>query len=399
MHEPITFMLPLAGILIGGRLAGHTSGRFGMPAVFGELLLGLVLGPAVLGLIHPSESINLIASLGALVLMFMAGLETDVKEMKAVGRAAFLAALGGVAVPLGAGYVLGVAFGLAPLHALFVGAVLTATSVSISAQVLKEMGLLRSRVGSIILGAAVIDDVLGVVVLSVVLALAGTGSIWLALGKMVVFLPLAWIIGDKVLPRVVRWDAHFRNREGWLALGLGIVLLYAWAAERLGGVAGITGAYLAGLLVARHAHEEHIVHRGIPALGYAFVVPIFFTSIGLSASHSGLTEAPWFCAALIAAAIATKIVGCGIGAVAGGCDRRSALQIGVGMVGRGEVALVMIVAGRTAGLVDDALFSATVIMTLATTFVTPPLLRWVFARQQPARAPFRREESEEIVIA
>lgn len=397
MHEPISFLLPLATILIGGRLAGHLSGRWGMPAVFGELLLGLLIGPAVLGWITSSEALELLATLGALVLMFMAGLETDMQQMRNVGKTAFLTACGGVVLPLVAGYGLGRAFGLPVLHALFVGAVLTATSVSISAQVLKELGLLRSRIGTIILGAAVIDDVLGVVVLSVTLALAGSGSVFVALLKMAVFLPLAWFIGDRLVPRIVRWDAHFKTREGWLAVGLGLVLVYSWGAEKLGGVAAITGAYLAGVLVARHAHDEHIVHHGISALGYAFVVPIFFVSVGLHATPTGLTTSPWFTLTLVGIAIATKIVGCGVGALLSGCDRRGALQIGAGMVGRGEVALVMIVVGRTAGLVDDTLFSATVIMTLATTFATPPLLRWAFAPRTAYVAPARLDGAEEVL--
>jgi Kef-type K+ transport system membrane component KefB len=251
--------------------------------------------------------------------------------------------------------------------------------VSISAQVLGELGKMRTREGSTIMGAAVIDDVLGVAVFSLALSLAGQGSIWIALAKMAVFFPVAWFVGDRLIPRLLQWDSRFKQREGWLAMGLGMVLLYAWAAEALGGVAAITGAYIAGVLVAKHAHEEHIVHVGMPALGSAFLVPIFFVSIGLAAQPSALTAAPLFTFVVVAVAIITKIVGCGLGAIVSGNSKGESLRIGAGMIGRGEVALVIAVAGRSAGLVNDTLFGATVVMALVTTLVTPPLLRVMFS--------------------
>jgi len=389
MSETLNMLIVLAAMLIGARLAGHLSVRFGMPAVFGELMVGLLLGPAVLRIVSPNSVLDLLAQVGAIVLMFLAGMETDTSELRRVGRSAILVATGGVLLPLGAGYLLGIAFGLQPLHALFVGTVLTATSVSISAQVLGELGHLRSRVGSTIMGAAVIDDVLGVAVFSVALSLAGQGSLPMALARMALFFPIAWFVGDYVMPRVLQWDERLKQREGWLALGLGMVLIYAWAAERFGGVAPITGAYIAGVLVAKHAREEHVVHQGMPALGAAFLTPIFFVSIGLGAQPSALTHAPLFTVVLVLVAIGTKVVGCGAGALAGGTSRLEALRIGTGMIGRGEVALVIAVAGRSAGLVDDTLFSATVVMALATTLVTPLLLRVAFVDRKQNRTAER----------
>ena len=381
MPESLNMLMILAAMLIGARLAGHASNRVGLPAVFGELLLGLILGPAVLRIARPDGELELLAQIGAIVLMFLAGMETDTAELRRVGRSSLVVAVGGVLVPLAAGYLLGLAFGLAPLHALFLGTVLTATSVSISAQVLGELGRLRSREGSTIMGAAIIDDVLGVIVFSLALALAGQGSMWIALGKMAIFFPIAWYAGDQLVPRLLQWDARLKQREGWLAMGLGMVLIYAWAAERLGGVAPITGAYIAGVLVAKHAREGHIVHRGMPTLGAAFLTPIFFVSIGLAAQPGALMTAPLFTLAIVVVAIVTKIVGCGLGALASGTGRVAALRIGAGMVGRGEVALIIAVAGRSAGLVDDTLFGVTVVMTLVTTLATPPLLRLAFAER------------------
>lgn len=384
MGETIRLLLPLAAILIGAKFAAQISMRFGLPAVFGELVLGLVLGPSVLGLLHPNEILQTIADIGVILLMFMAGLETDVAAMKTVGKASLLTAVGGVILPLLAGLGVGIAFGMEWHHALFLGAVLTATSVSISAQTLRELGRLRSREGSIILGAAIIDDVLGVLVFAFVLALSGEGNILLTVGKMVLFFPIAWFLGDKVVPYIIRWEKKLHQREAGLAIIFGMVLVYAWAAEALGSVATITGAYLLGVIVARHAKEGHIVHEGTSAVGYAFFIPVFFINIGLQASMQGLMLLPGLAMLLIVLAIATKVVGCGFGALAGGIDRAKSFIIGCGMISRGEVALVLAGAGLAAGLLDANLFSVLIVVTLATTLVTPPLLRLAYiARPQP----------------
>src|SRR5215218_2573641 len=390
MHETLNMLLPLAGILLGAKAAAQLSHRFGLPAVFGELLLGLVLGPSLLGLLSPNETFQLLADIGVILLMFMAGLETDMVAMKEAGKASALTALGGVVLPLVAGLLIGQAFGLEWHHALFLGAVLTATSVSISAQTLREMGRLRSSEGSTILGAAIIDDVLGVLVFALVMSLSGEGNMLFTIGKMLLFFPIAWFIGDKVVPIVVRWERHMHHREASLAMLLGLVLVYAWSAEVLGSVAAITGAYLLGVVVVRHADESHIVHAGTASLGYAFFIPIFFINIGLQARADGLIAAPLLTIVLVVVAIATKVVGGGAGAWLGGFKGRAPLQIGIGMISRGEVALVIAGAGLANGLLTADLFSVLVVVTLVTTLVTPPLLRWSFAArgvQQPVLEP------------
>jgi Kef-type K+ transport system membrane component KefB len=319
------------------------------------------------------------ANIGVIVLMFMAGMETDVVAMRQVGKASLLAALGGVALPLAGGLVVGLAFGMSWHYALFLGAVLTATSVSITAQTLREMGRLRSREGTTILGAAVIDDVLGVLIFAVVMSLSGEGNVWLTLGKMALFFPIAWFVGDRVVPVLVRWEKRLHHREASLALILGLMLVYAWAAEYLGSVAAITGAYLLGVVMARHADEGHIVHEGTAAVGYAFFIPIFFINIGLQAQAGGLVAAPFFTGLLVVIAIVTKILGSGAGAWMGGLGRRTAVQVGCGMVSRGEVALVLAGAGLASGVLGADLFSILIVMTLATTLITPPLLRLTYA--------------------
>ncbi|MCS7221005.1 MAG: cation:proton antiporter [Anaerolineae bacterium] len=380
MNATVHMLLPLAGILLGAKAAAQLSSSLGLPAVFGELTLGLVLGPSLLSWLDPSETLQLLADIGVILLMFMAGLETDLAAMRQVGKASFLTAVGGVLLPLGGGLAAGIAFGLPWSHALFLGAVLTATSVSISAQTLRELGQLRSREGTTILGAAVIDDVLGVLTFVVIMSLAGSigeGKVLLTLGKMVLFFPIAWVVGNRLIPLWMRWEPRLYHREASLAVLLGLVLIYAWAAEALGHVATITGAYLLGLLIARYSNTSHIVHQGTAAIGYAFFIPIFFINVGLQARITGLLAAPLLTIVLIGLAIFSKVVGCGFGAWLGGLSRRSALQVGCGMVSRGEVALVIAGAGLSAGLLDSTLFAVLIIVTLATTLITPPLLRAV----------------------
>lgn len=379
----------LAAILIGAKLAGRMSQRLGLPSVFGELVLGLLLGPSLLNLIRPNDPLALLAEVGVILLMFRAGLETDLVQMRQVGLAATVVALGGVLLPFGGGFALGRLFGLEMLPALFVGAVLTATSVSISAEVLRELGHLRSKVGATILGAAVIDDVLGVLVLSLVLGLAGEGNPLVAIGQMAVFFPAAWLIGDKLLPQLRKIEHLAGGQDTVLAILLGLVMLFAWAAEALGSVADITGAYLLGIVVARYTDEEHVVHHGSSALAYAFVVPVFFVNIGLEANVTTLGAAPLFTIIMVALAVAGKVVGCGVGALAMRLSWREALQIGIGMTARGEVALVMIAAGRAAGLVNDTLFTSTIVMALVTTLITPPLLRLAFTQRKTPPAEER----------
>ena len=372
-------LLSLALLVLGANVAARVTHRLGLPPVLGELLLGLAIGPSLLGWVAPTETLRLIAEIGVILLMFMAGLETDLAAMRRVGRASLLTALGGVIVPLAGGMATGLALRFGWRQALCLGAVLTATSVSISAQTLRDMGVLRSREGTAILGAAVIDDVLAMLVFALVLSLTGGSNLLVTVAKMAFFFPVAWLVGDRIVPLLAdRAGAH--NREASVAVLLGLVLLFAWAAEALGSVATITGAYLLGALVARHTDAGHTLHSDMSAVGYALFVPIFFVSIGLQARADGLWQAPWLAGLLITLAVVSKIVGCGIGARLGGLDSDTALRVDCGMVSRGEVALVMAGAGLASGLLDAALFSQIIIVTLATTVLTPPLLQLVYHR-------------------
>ncbi len=385
MAQGAGLLSSLALILLGGRLAGALSNRIGMPAVLGKLLAGLAIGPAFLGLVHMDASLNGFAQVGVILLMFVAGLETDTRELRRVGAAASLAAVGGVVLPLAAGTVVARAAGYPFREALFTGAVLTATSVSITAQTLQELGYLKTRVGAAVLGAAVIDDVLGILVLAVVMGLDAGGNLALPMLKLVVFIPAATLVSLWAVPLMMRHVDRLRGAEVRLGIALALVLFYAWSAEELGGVAAITGAYLAGIALARTGARDH-TSDAVRTLAEGFFVPIFFVSVSLSLSRADLAAAPLFTVALVGVAIVTKLVGSGLGALAGRMPAGDALRVGVGMISRGEVALVVATVGRESGLVSPVIFSAAVVVTVVTTVVTPLLLRLVY-RGASAPAP------------
>ena len=291
--EHLDLLLPLALILVTARLAGMVSRRIGMPAVLGELLVGLILGPSVLGLVQINDTLEMVGYIGVLILMFIAGLETDTVQLLKVGKASSLAAIGGVILPFGAGVALGVANGLPAPTTLFLGAALTATSVSVSVQVLQEVGQLRSRAGMVILGAAVTDDVLGLLALSLVISLVGQGqSIGLTLLRLALFFPIAILVGRVALGPVVRWIARHHSNEAGIALIVAVVFFYAWSAESRGGLAAISGAYVAGVIFGRLNEAREWVANSVSILGHGLFIPVFFVMVGVSTDLHGVLVAP-----------------------------------------------------------------------------------------------------------
>lgn len=390
-------LLPLAALLVLAKAAGAISVRVGLPTVVGKLLLGMLLGPSLLGLVVAKEPLTSVAAVGVILLMFTAGVETDLMEMKRVGGAAMLVACGGVILPLGGGALLAHAWGYGWPASIFLGVVLTATSVSVTAQTLKEMGKLRTRAGTVVLGAAVIDDVLGIILLSIVIGMEGGGNLAVPLLKMAAFFVAAFACGEWVLPRVFAHLSRLQSREASLALVIGMVIVAAWAAEALGNVAAITGAYLFGLALAQHpAEERERIVYGMDLIGNGFFIPIFFVVVGLEAQLGALAAAPLFTLALVGVAVATKAVGAFGGAVAGRLDLSESVIVGVGMVTRGEVALVVATLGKQAGLLDAPLFAASLAMVLLTTVATPILLR-IAAAPRIARATVRLTRAEATV--
>lgn len=390
----LPLLLVLTIIILAAKLAGLVSSRIGQPAVLGELLTGLILGPTVLDMLHwpifaeahVEETVLHMAELGVIFLMFVAGLEVDVEEMLRSGRVAALAGILGVISPLILGTATALLFDFSMERSIFLGVILSATSVSISAQTLMELGVLRSREGLTLLGAAVVDDVLVILVLSLFIALAGGGAVsaaalgWIVV-KMVLYLVGAVAIGHWMLPRATSWVARLPVSEGNLAFAVVVTLFAAWSAEALGGVATITGAFLAGVFF-RRTHVFHAVEEGMHKLTYAFLVPIFFVSIGLEANARvlGLRAMP-FVLTICVIAIISKIAGSGLGALMGGFERDEALRTGIGMVSRGEVGLIVATVGLTQGVIAEDLFSVAVIAVLVTTLATPIMLRSAFRRK------------------
>lgn len=395
-HEILNFLLLLAVVVAAAKGAGWLSLRLGQPAVLGELLAGVVLGPSVLDLLRRAPfagegitaGIFLFANVGVVLLMFIAGLETDLAQMRRVGRVALTAGTAGVIVPLLLGLAVTLPFGFGLSRSVFMGIVLTATSVSITVQTLIELRQLDSKEGTTLLGAAVIDDVIALIVLSVFVALSlagggGLADVGTVLLRMGAFFLAAIVVG-RLFRRSLGGAARAPVSEGLLAATLIVLLLYSWGAESLGGVAAITGAYLAGVLVAQAGYREEVEHR-LKAFTYALLVPVFFVSIGLQTNARTLAVADIPLAVLIIlAAVAGKIIGCGAGARLAGFSGREALRIGVGMISRGEVGLIIAALGLQSRLLTDRDFAIMVIMVLATTVVTPPLLRAVFPAAPPS---------------
>lgn len=378
------FILQLATILFASKIAGDISVRLGQPAVLGKLLIGIVLGPTVLGIVNDTEILKEVSQIGVILLMFIAGLETDVNEFKRTGKAATFVGVLGIIVPLSLGYIAGNAIGLAPAQAVFLGLLLSATSVSISVQVLKEMNQLQSKEGSTILGAAVIDDILVIVSLAFLMSLTGNdvvlGTVIL---KKVVFFALAILVAWKIVPFILRWFAPLRVDEAVISAGLIICFTFAYFAEATG-VAAIIGAYIAGIGISFTDYKKEIFHK-VETISYSIFVPVFFTSIGVAVELSGVGKHLWLIVGLSVLAIFTKLVGAAFGAKLAGFAWKSSLAVGAGMVSRGEVALIIAGIGLESKLLTADLFAAIVVVVLVTTLVTPPLLKMLFKESNVAK--------------
>lgn len=382
MIASTSLLLWVAVLLLAANLAGHLSQQVGLPRVFGKLLVGLLLGPAILRVVPLTQSLQDMANIGVIILMFVAGVETDMVQMRRVGLPATLAAWFGVLFPLAAGTVLSFAFGLKLYPAIFVGTILTATSVSISAQTLQELGQLKTRIGSAILGAAIIDDVLGILILAFVTAFGGESNSYIAVVKLFVFLPLAILVGWFIVPLLVRRLELLGSRDVQIAVLVAVVLAFAWAAAQLGGLAAITGAYLAGVFVGRTPLRSQAAEH-VSFLGYAFFIPLFFASVGMSVRLEDLRAAPLFAVLLLVVAVVTKVLGCFMGALMGRFSIRESGIVGIGMISRGEVALVIATIGLQTQVIGNTVFSAAILMTVATTLITPLLLRVVLGGRRP----------------
>ena len=399
----LQFIIAIAIIIAAAKLGGYLSHRLGQPTVAGKVLAGLILGPSVLNFLqwpiftdpHLGESIVYLAELGVLLLMFTAGLNLHLSDLAKSGKVAVLAGTLGFALTLAMGFVLAMVFSFDPRQALFLGLLLTPTSIGISAQTLIELKALRTKVGVSLLGAAVVDDSLAVLGVSVFLALQGSGSMdGLASGglvflRMLLFLVVASALGIWLIPRLSRLAEKLPVSQGLFAFAFITVLLYAWAAEVLGGMAAIIGAFMAGLFLARSPLKKRIETAFVP-LVYGVFVPIFFVSVGLSADVRQITAGDiGLVVALCLVVILSKLLGSGLAGIFGGMRGQETLQLGVGMIPRGEVTLIVATVGITEGLIGVEVFSVAVGIVIVTVLLTPVLLRRAFARAAASNLPMQ----------
>ncbi len=390
----LQFLIILAVVITFAKLGGLLSLHLGQPAVAGEVLAGLILGPTVIDFLHLpvftdlhiEETLTFMAELGVLLLLFIAGLEVHISDMLRSGRVAAYAGVLGFLAPLGLGYLLAVLFGFASNQALFIGMLLAPTSVSISAQTLMEIGVLRGRVGVGLLGAAVIDDTLVVLGVSFLLAILGGGQVGSVAGlltlllRMLVFIAVAFGFGLLLLPRLAKWTERMPISQSLIAFAFTTMIFYAWSAEVFGGLATIIGAFIAGLLFARSEFKERIL-QGFSTIAYGIFVPIFFVDVGLAVNLRELdANSILLLVALLGVAVLAKIIGSGLGGLLGGLTRWESFQLGVGMVPRGEVVLIVAAVGITEGFITQAELSVAVAMVVLTTLLTPPVLRALFPR-------------------
>ncbi|WP_346974901.1 cation:proton antiporter [Clostridium perfringens] len=379
------FLFDLALILISTKLFGLITKKVRMPQVVGALVAGVILGPAVLNVLSETEFIQKLAELGVIVLMFTAGLETDINQLKKTGKASFVIAVLGVIIPLAGGFFIASIFNKGNdvntiLQNVFIGIILTATSVSITVETLKEMGKLNTRAGNAILGAAIIDDILGIIALTITTSLADPSiNVIIVLAKIVMFFIFAGLSGYLFHWAFIKLDERYqRDLRRFVIIAFVFCLLLSFCAEEFFGVADITGAFIAGLVISDSNRSKYLNSR-FETLSYMLLSPIFFASIGIKVQLTAMTKTIFiFAILLLLVAILSKILGCALGAKLCRYSNREAIQIGTGMISRGEVALIVANKGIAMGLMLPEFLAPVVIVVVVTTIVTPILLKVVF---------------------
>ena len=385
------YLLDLALILLSTKVLSLVTKRFKLPQVVGSLLAGLILGPAVLNIIHETDFIKQLAEVGVIVLLFNAGLESNLSEFKKSGKTSFIVAVMGVMIPLIGGTILAYCINHGKVENvsvfvqnIFIGSVLTATSVSITVETLRELGKVSTSVGNIIVGAAIIDDVLGMLVLTIITSLAGSSvSVIKVIVKIVGFFIFSIIAGIITYKLFNKWvDKYDIDKRRFVIVSFVICLLLSFSAEEFFGVADITGAYIAGLVLSSNKETIYITKR-FETLSYILLSPVFFASVGLNVKLPDLNgEIVIITIALIVVAILTKIIGCGLGAKLCGYNNMESIQIGSGMVTRGEVTLIIASKGLSLGLMSSYFLTPVILMVVFTSIFTPILLKIVFSKDK-----------------
>lgn len=386
----------LAIIILSAKFLGLLARKFAAPQVVGEILAGLLIGPCMLNLVQGSDALSTFAEIGVVLLMFTTGLGTNIRELLKAGPIATFIACVGVFVPLVGGTLLYSAFyGFAAVgtpeffRALFIGTIMTATSVSITVATLQELGHLKSFLGTTIVSAAVIDDVIGIIVLTCVIgASSGEGtSLGGVLLNTVLFFLVAIGIGF-VIHHAMKWlDARNPHTQRITIVSLAFCFAMAYLAEQYFGIADITGAYIAGIVLCSMSDAPY-VERRVDISNYVIFAPVFFASIGLKTDISGLTpEILLFSVCFVLVALATKIIGCGLAAKLCRFEWGDALKVGVGMMTRGEVALIVAKKGLEVGVVDSVYFTAVILLIVVSSIATPLVLKMLFAKMPPVPHP------------
>ncbi|MBZ5704371.1 MAG: cation:proton antiporter [Acidobacteriia bacterium] len=391
-HGPDQFLLELFAVFVAAKVVGEIFERLRMPAVLGEILAGVTFGPYALGWIHPGDTLHSIAEIGAIFVLFSAGLETRPQDLIRVGRKALLVAVAGIVAP----FVLGFGYmkwrGDASTEAVFVGAAMVATSVGITARVLGDLKVLSTRPAKIILGAAVFDDILGMLLLAVVAGLASGGGLeWLHLGVLgaeaTAFALFMIFVAPHIVRRIRPGMERLSTQNASLIVALAICLFLSWLSVKIG-MAAIIGAFFAGLMFADHAPQWNLLPRvgGITE----FLAPFFFFSIGSRLDVHLFTGNVLLAAIIVSVlAIVSKVIGCGLPLVGEGWT--AVFSVGVGMMPRGEVALIVALVGLNSQIVTQSTYAIVVFMTAVTTILAPPLLRYLFRNEGASPAPSRAQ--------
>ncbi len=379
----------IAIILVAAKLCGILARKVKAPQVVGEIVAGLLVGPCLLGWVAQSDFISQMAEIGVIILMFSAGLETDIKDLLKTGPVAFAIACVGVLVPLVGGTLLYMVFyGFSPIgsdefyKALFTGTILTATSVSITVQALREMGHLKGKIGTTIVSAAVIDDVIGIIVLTFVIGLKTPDS---SVGKVVIntvmFFAVSGIGGVIAYKLFKLFDAKYPHTRRIPIIGLALCLFMAYAAETFFGIADITGAYVAGIILCSIRDSDYIAEK-MDINSYMIFGPLFFASIGLKTNIESFNMSILvFSIAFVILGMITKIIGCGLAAKLCGNSWLDSAKVGVGMMARGEVALIVSQKGLAVGMLSPVYFTAVILLIIVSSILSPILLKYLYSRQ------------------
>ena len=388
--ETYMILRDLAIIIIAAKFFALVARKCKAPQVVGEILAGVLIGPGLLGLIQPSDVISYLAEIGVILLMFSAGLSTNLKQLLKTGPQAILVACCGVFVPLVCGALIYMGFyGVSPwgseefYKAVFIGVILTATSVSITAETLKEMGKISTKVGTLIMSSAIIDDVIGIVVLTFVIGFKNPDNDTIkVIINTVLFFIFAIIVGFIAYKIFKRIDNRYPHTRRIPIASLAFCFAFGFIAERFFGIADITGAYVAGIILCSIQDSDYI-ERKVDINSYMLFGPIFFVSIGLKTDLSGMnTQILWFAVAFVIVGMLSKIVGCGLMAKIFRYNNNDALKIGIGMMTRGEVALIVSQKGLSVGLLNAKYFTCVILLIIVSSILTPILLKILYSKEK-----------------